>query len=503
MIAACSTAGTADAPAPAAASVQAMLASVTDDAAAVSLTRERPELENRVFVASLSGAQEVPVVPSQAHGFAVFLLDGAHRRLVYALRHDVVDPTDGHIHFGGGGESGPVVIPLPRFADRSIGVVAIHEQQVRDLEAGRLYVNVHSMAHPKGEIRGQILRPGETLFVTPLVGAEETPPNHSTATGTASVILDATRSRIHFRALSANIVPTEVHIHRGIAGVAGPVVIDLGTPSNTVEGSAAISAGEVQDLVDGLLYVNEHSAQFAKGEIRGQLLSPGDSLYEANLTGAQEVPAQTSSNTGSGELIVNAAGDELRWIVTTTATPTEAHIHQAPGGVAGPVVVPFPQLGAVMTGTTALTPAQKAELDRGLWYANVHTAAHPKGEIRGQILRPGETLYTAVLAGANEVPPEPTDATGGVGFILDATGTSVRFDGAVTNIVPTEVHIHAGAVGVNGSVVYELAFSGTTISGTQTLTAADVAAFEGSQDYVNVHSAQFPKGALRGQIVKQ
>ena len=67
---------------------------------------------------------------------------------------------------------------------------------------------------------------------------------------------------------------------------------------------------------------------------------------------------------------------------------TMAHFHgpAAPGANAGPVVpVPTSALANPMKGTATLTDAQIADLEAGNWYFNIHTAANPGGEIRGQL----------------------------------------------------------------------------------------------------------------------
>ena len=69
-----------------------------------------------------------------------------------------------------------------------------------------------------------------------------------------------------------------------------------------------------------------------------------------------------------------------------TGAPTAAHLHQAAAGVNGPVIVPLAAAGAnSFTGSQVLTAAQAAALTSAGTYVNVHTAANPGGEIRGQV----------------------------------------------------------------------------------------------------------------------
>ena len=106
------------------------------------------------------------------------------------------------------------------------------------------------------------------------------------------------------------------------------------------------------------------------------------------MTGANEVPPNASTGTGTAK--VDLDGNVLKWTVTysgTTGPVTAGHFHgpAMPGANAG-VVVPFPgPISSPITGTATLTAAQVADLKAGLWYVNLHTAANPGGELRGQV----------------------------------------------------------------------------------------------------------------------
>jgi plastocyanin len=107
----------------------------------------------------------------------------------------------------------------------------------------------------------------------------------------------------------------------------------------------------------------------------------------ANLTGDQEVPPVTTSARGSATLTLNPTLMTLIYTVTTRGlSGVAAHIHQAPAGVIGDVIHPLVGGPSVWSGTTEpLTPEQVTALTSGGLYVNVHTAANPGGEIRGQI----------------------------------------------------------------------------------------------------------------------
>lgn len=111
--------------------------------------------------------------------------------------------------------------------------------------------------------------------------------------------------------------------------------------------------------------------------------------FRASLSGAQEVPAVASPGSGAATLTLDPATRVLSYTVEyagLTGPVGAAHIHgpAAPGANAGPVV-PITVTPSPITGSATLTDAQVADLKAGLYYVNLHTAAHRGGEIRGQI----------------------------------------------------------------------------------------------------------------------
>ncbi|HEY7851987.1 MAG TPA: CHRD domain-containing protein [Caulobacteraceae bacterium] len=136
--------------------------------------------------------------------------------------------------------------------------------------------------------------------------------------------------------------------------------------------------------------------KFATAAAVAILLSAGAAQAEivhfsATLTGASEVPANSSQ--GKGELSAELETVERVFVYRAnysglSGPPTMAHFHgPAAPGANGPPVVVVKDPTTPISGTAILTPAQEADLLAGKWYFNVHTQANPGGEIRGQLER--------------------------------------------------------------------------------------------------------------------
>jgi len=97
-----------------------------------------------------------------------------------------------------------------------------------------------------------------------------------------------------------------------------------------------------------------------------------------SLKGADEVPPNATKGKGTVSATLDTNTKAFSYAVTytgLTGPATAAHFHgPAAPGVTSPI-----------RGTTTLTDTQIADLKAGKWYFNVHTAAHPGGEIRGQL----------------------------------------------------------------------------------------------------------------------
>src|SRR5580704_17301161 len=114
--------------------------------------------------------------------------------------------------------------------------------------------------------------------------------------------------------------------------------------------------------------------------------------FKATLDGKSEVPATTSTGTGTADIDYDPASKKLSWKLTysgLSGPATAAHFHgpAEPGKGAGVAVAIPGATSSPSEGSAVLTDAQAADLIAGKYYINVHTEANPGGELRGQVTK--------------------------------------------------------------------------------------------------------------------
>jgi hypothetical protein len=112
--------------------------------------------------------------------------------------------------------------------------------------------------------------------------------------------------------------------------------------------------------------------------------------FKADLKGSEEVPPVQTSATGTADITYDSDSKNLSWTIEHSGLSgdvTAAHFHgPAAVGANAPPVVPI-DVSALAKGSAALDDAQAADLGEGRWYLNLHTAANPDGEVRGQVMK--------------------------------------------------------------------------------------------------------------------
>lgn len=260
-------------------------------------------------------------------------------------------------------------------------------------------------------------------------------------------------------------------------------------------------------------------------------------FLEAQLSGANEVQVPgkppVGDPKGNAVGIVRVQGDRVTFAFQWKgiSAPTLGHIHQGVSGVNGDVKVPLfatpmpdgvtAAAGAVTVSDPAIADALRA--DPSGFYLNLHTKEFPGGAVRGQLTKlrkdssdllemlDGRGLR-ANLSGDQEVPtaggPAVGDPTGRAVAYIKAQDTQVSYAFAWIGVNPTLGHIHQGAFGTNGKVVVPLFTSAVPTSVfavAGTVTGVDPGLVKQIDQnprgfYTNLHTAQFPGGAVRGQL---
>jgi hypothetical protein len=114
--------------------------------------------------------------------------------------------------------------------------------------------------------------------------------------------------------------------------------------------------------------------------------------------------------------------------------------------------------------------------------------------------------YTASLTGSNVTPPDSSKAIGIANFTFNPATMTLSGTVTYTGITPTAAHIYKGAPKTNGSEVFTLGtppFTSPIHFNSPTLSQDQIYDLTNGSYYIELQSAAFPKGEIRGQLVKQ
>jgi len=226
---------------------------------------------------------------------------------------------------------------------------------------------------------------------------------------------------------------------------------------------------------------------------------------EVALSGAHSVPVNSSTASGHGKLSLDLATSVLSYDVTVSGmTATASHIHNAPAGSSGGVVLPFLSVGPNhFMGSGPMSGPVIGELLSNRLYINVHSSAVPAGEVRGQILMPRH-LVAPDMSGANATPPNSSGGSGEGRLQYEAATHSFSYDIKVSGMsgTITAAHVHNAPPGSGGPILFGLTQTGPTsfAGNTAPQSPSVVSAVLSGDAYINVHSTFAPSGELRDQI---
>ena len=544
------------------------------------------------LTAIADGSQEVPPVTNAFSGTAVFIYDVNAGTVSWHITHDVTNATSAHIHGPAApGAGAGVLVNLGSATSPMSGTAPISATDAASLLGGMTYLNIHSPTFPGGAIRGQILanQPGVKVLAANPTGAQEVPPVTNSFGGSATFVLDANNGNVSWFITHNVTNATAAHIHGpAAAGANASVLVNLGSATSPMSGTAPISAAGAMAVSNGMAYLNIHSPVFPSGAIRGQIVMPGmaamvmldscspvlpdaadvlssandncgvaaSSMSESTVTNggmvmvtrtytasddagntgicsqvygytldaeapafacttapinlmamadaSQEVPPVTNDFTAMANFTYDADAGMISWtIIHTVTNATAAHIHGPAGvGTNSGVLVNLAATGAAspITGSAPISAADANIILSGLAYLNIHSPVFPNGAVRGQIM-PKATTFVAAASGDQEVPPATNSFTATGVFDYDPATGMIAWN--ITHDVAgvSAAHIHGPAnPGANAGVLINLGNATSPIIGSAPISASDAAILLSGMAYLNIHSTDFPGGAVRGQL---
>jgi hypothetical protein len=281
--------------------------------------------------------------------------------------------------------------PYTKIVVRTTAALRRHERHPADI-----------VPAPAGACPRTVLTPssGGTAIRTSLRGIVERPePGDPDGSGQATIRLRKNQGQVCFRLSVEDIALPAVgaHIHRGNANVSGDVVVALRNPNaqGVASGCVRASRTTVNQILRnrGSFYVNVHTNAFPDGAVRGQLgPTAGVRFFIVDLRGANEVPPADPDGSGTAGVRMRQGNSEVCFTIAVRdilLPATGAHIHKAPEGQNGDVVIPFTAPG--LSGTSSGCVSANTNLIQDIldnpdgYYVNVHNVQYPGGAVRGQL----------------------------------------------------------------------------------------------------------------------
>lgn len=280
--------------------------------------------------------------------------------------------------------------------------------------------------------------------------------------------------------------------------------------------------------------------------------------FRAILSSNNEVPAAAVAASGAATVLLHVVRDASGAIVSGSVdastvsykfpgavSMTGMHIHNAPAGVNGAIVMPWtlprtddaggvgslaPLQTQFPSAAVTLDTINQILADPSQFYFNIHTTDAPGGAMRGQLQRAEIIVRMGIMKPENETPPIPGQTWAGTStattiLTRDARGNPssalVIFDlayrGFPDDATFSGFHIHLGGAGTSGPVTintglrsvpvpqggagslhYEVEADMTQQSVIDTLNAI---AYSPADTYINAHTTVFPGGAIRSQLI--
>ena len=515
-----------------------------------------------VYQALLRGRHEVLPFTTPASGTitatlddGVLIVEGSFSGLSGDFASEIAGGS--HVHIGHAGQNGGIAVSLNAQLDADLrggtfravdNTFSLTEEQIAALRERRMYINIHSLASPSGELRGQLLPDAEAYYFANLLGSNKVPAVLSAGSGALALELNDRTLTVSgtFQGLEGTLFTAAAggaHLHLGYAGENGAIEISL-NPTTGEDGTSAVFTAEdntfeitpqqLRALRERRLYVNIHSSAYPGGELRGQVLGMARTVFRAHLTGSNEIPAVMSRGTGvvlaelmaDNRFILSGNYGNLESQLIPNIGNGGAQVHHGLAGSTGPAMfrIFVRPNGALLEGVieaerniNMLTEAQITALYERAFYTNFYTIGKNDGELRGQLLPESQMYFNGFLSSIFQTNGANSIGYGGVK--VELSGNKLTLSGAFAGLgspVATEIaggaHIHRGMAGSNGPVTQPLVptldeegLSGTFAAADNVfeLEEEEIAQFRSRGKYVNIHTAVNRPGELRAQLLAE
>lgn len=501
------------------------------NAAASALAANNNEEGGHEYLTTLRGAAEVPMVEVATSGTFELTINKEKTTAMFNLEvRDGKAITEAHLHCGNVGENGPVfawlsgtipggfdvngTLASATLSDANIlasgSECAVPITNIADLmtaiDAGDVYVNVHSVEHPSGVVRGQL---------ESVVGnVDDDTEKKSADKDTDGYISVAEGVPFYGGIVDSLTTSGNTSSTSALALDRFPVASNSGTYTyeRTFKLSDATNLDDVHVVIHGAdidqsgMYDGEKQSSIAAGVpfeatvpvACGVLYKDADGSYKTNLS-----ELNSTGVTGNVEIkMVN--GEAVVYLTVANASPNLAHaqhLHQGGSNTCPPNTVGIAQFYSGNGGNE--------EVDKGTLPSELRTY---------------KSLYSTAMTGQDEVPAVTTPSFGSALIGVSMGEDKIDYTLSVENGENvTAAHLHCGLPGENGPVVATLFDGGPVdlsgILATGTIKESDVMkniencspgintlshlvqAIREGQIYVNVHSTTHPTGMIRGQLM--
>lgn len=488
--------------------------------------------EELLFVSHLEGSQVVPAITTNASGIGTFMLN--NNRDTISINMSIIgsSATSAGIYIGSEGSSGTLLIDLTNdLIGNSIctsltGNVLL--DNLSDFLKGNLYLQLSTIDHPNGELRGQILLASDWNIVAELSSDEAVPSNTSSGYGIGSFGLSMDKEQLNFKIICQNLTGaiSNVKLYIGDIGNVGTEIENLNAyiDGNVIIGSIPASSDFLNNVFSHNVYLNISTTDYPDGQIRSQLRLNEGLSFEVFADGQQMLPIVNTPAKALGVFRLSPTLDRLYYdVVATGINSSLNYIHFHIGSFGqnyGALQLDFTSsiqgnhVKGFLTGAQISNIAIKRLL-RGNLALISHTGNYPNGEIRGQAVKFAHEGYTSKLSGAEVVPTVSTSAYGSGAVSVNQEQNRAYYHWVAGDLSSsaTEVQFLNAPSGNEGPMIYDMSTimlasgSEATAKGVwkstdaQPFSSSNANLFSEGEVYLNINTSNYPNGELRGQLL--